>query len=117
MLNREDDVNSVLPVNTSHGLLFPFPAGSGTRLNPKFGDTRGTYWGGDAEYDALEVEMSKRMSHGFQVQGSYTWGKNIDTGSASLVDDPSTNSISSRFWFCRSCRRGLSDFDIAHTLA
>ena len=71
-------------------------------LNPNVGAIRGLYWGGDSEYDALEVQVTKRMSHGFQVQGSYTWGKNIDTGSASSVGDPFTNSISSLFWFCKT---------------
>ena len=56
------------------------------------------------------------MSHGFQVQGSYTWGKSIDTGSASTLGDPFLNSVSSPFWFCKACRRGLSDFNIAQTL-
>jgi hypothetical protein len=116
MLNRADDVNSVVPTNTSQGLLFPFPAGSGTRINPHVGDVLGLYWNGDAEYDALQVQVTKRMSHGFQVQGSYTWGKGIDTGSASTQGDTFANSISSLFWFCKPCRRGPSDFNIAQTL-
>jgi len=116
MLDRADDINSVLPTTTSQGLLWPSPRGSGTKLNPNNGDIRGLYWGGDAVYDALEVGALKRMSHGFQVQGSYTWGKAIDTGSASVIGDPYTNSISSLFWFCKKCRRGPSDFNIAHTL-
>jgi hypothetical protein len=67
-------------------------------------------------YDALEVQVMNRMSHGFQVQGSYTWGKNIDTGSASVIGDPFSNSIPSLYWFCKSCRRGLSDYNVAQTL-
>ena len=116
MENRADDVNLVLPNLTAQGFLWPFPARSGTRLNPSVGDIRGIYWTGDAEYDALEAQISKKMSHGFQVQGSYTWGKSIDTGSASTLGDPFLNSVSSPFWFCKSCRRGLSDFNIAQTL-
>jgi hypothetical protein len=116
MLDRADDVNLVLPQATPQGYLWPSPVGSGTRLNPNIGDIRGEYFGGDSEYAALEVQVSKRMSHGFQAQGSYTWGKGIDTGSASLLGDPFINSISSLFWFCKSCRRGLSDYNIAHTL-
>jgi outer membrane receptor protein involved in Fe transport len=116
MENRADDVNLVLPALTPEGYLWPFPAGSGTRLNPTVGAIRGIYWDGDAEYDALEVQVSKRMSHGFQAQGSYTWGKSIDTGSASTLGDPFLNSVSSPFWFCKSCRRGLSDFNIGQTL-
>jgi len=116
MLNRADDVNLVMPTATPLGYMWPTPAGSGTVLNPNVGAIRGLYWGGSSEYDALEVEVEKRMSHGFQAKGSYTWGKNIDTGSASVIGDPFTNSISSLLWFCNSCRRGLSDFDIAQTL-
>jgi Carboxypeptidase regulatory-like domain/TonB-dependent Receptor Plug Domain len=115
MLDRADDVNSVVPTSTSSGLLFP-PSGTGIRINPNFGDMRGEYWAGDAEYDALEVNVQKKLSHGFQVQGSYTWGKGLDTGSASVIGDPFTNSISSLPWFCKSCRRGLSDFNIAQSL-
>jgi Carboxypeptidase regulatory-like domain/TonB dependent receptor len=116
MENRADDVNDVVPTATSQGLLWPSPSGSGTRLNPNVGQVRGIYWDGDSQYHALEVEVSKRMSHGFQAQGSYTWGKNIDTGSSSVIGDAFSNSLSSLFWFCRTCRRSLSDFNIAQTL-
>ena len=116
MLNREDDVNSVIPTATPQGLLWPSPPGSGTKLNPNVGKLEGVYWGGSASYDSLQVQVSKRMNHGFQVQGAYTWGKNIDTGSASVIGDPWLNSITSLFFFCNSCRRSLSDFNIAHTL-
>jgi hypothetical protein len=116
MLNRTDDANDVLPTVTPQGLLWPSPAGSGTQINPNIGDLRIVYWGGSAEYNALQAQVTKKMSHGFQVQGSYTFGKGLDTGSATVVGDPFTNSISSLFWFCNSCRRGLSDFNIKHTL-
>jgi hypothetical protein len=116
MINRSDDMNLVLPTVTAQGLLWPSPAGSGTKINPNVGDVRGDFWSGDAEYDALEVLVMKRLSHGFQAQGSYTWSKNIDTGSASVLGDPFSNSISSLFWFCNSCRRGLSDYNVAHNL-
>jgi hypothetical protein len=117
MLNRMDDIDTVLPVmNTPEGLLFPSPPGSGTRLNTNVGAMFGEYWGGDSEYDALEAQVTKKVSHGSQVQGSYTWGKGFDTGSASVLGDPFTNSISSPFFFCKSCRRGLSDYNITQTL-
>lgn len=114
--NREDDVNSVLPTATSAGLLWPSPVGSGTRLNPLVGQVRGEYWGGDSLYDALQVQVSKTMSHGFQMQGTYTWGRNIDTGSSAIIGDNFTNSISSDFFFCKSCRRSLADYNISQAL-
>jgi hypothetical protein len=113
MYDREDDINTVLPTQTSFGLLFPFPAGSGTILNPHVGDIRGSYWGGSALYDALEAKITKRLSHGFQGQAAYTWEKGIDTGSSTVLGDPFSNSIASpwNFW---PGRRGLSDYNIAH---
>ncbi len=117
MANREDDMNSVIPIQTSAGLFFPSPPGSGTRLNPNWGAIRGIYWSGDSFYDALEAQVTKRISSGFQVQASYTWSKTIDTGSASVIGDPFQNSISSPFFFCKSCRRGLADFNIGQNFA
>jgi hypothetical protein len=116
MLNRADDVNMVLPTLTPQGYLWPSPRGTGKVLNPNVGDIRGEYWTGTALYDALEVELSKRMSHGFQIETSYTWGKNIDTGSASVIGDPFVNSISSPLFFCARCRRGLSDYNVANAI-
>ena len=54
------------------------------------------------------------MTHGFQVQGSFTWSKSIDTGSMGDVGDPFNNSISNLFFFDRSLGRSVSDFDIPY---
>jgi outer membrane receptor protein involved in Fe transport len=115
MYNREDDINTVLPTQTPYGLMFPFPAGSGTRLNPNVGDIRGSYWGGTSLYDAFIASATKTFSHGLLGQASYTWGKGIDTGSATDIGDPFTNSIASPFNFWPG-RRSLTDFNIEHTL-
>ena len=29
-------------------------------------------------YNSLQASVIKRMSHGFQIQGSYVWSKNLD---------------------------------------
>jgi uncharacterized membrane protein len=31
-----------------------------------------------ANYNSLQASLTKRMSHGLQLQGSYTWSKNLD---------------------------------------
>jgi len=116
MLNREDDANSVLPTQTPQGLLWPSPAGSGTRLNPNVGAIRALYWTGSSFYDALQAQVIRKMSSRLTIQGGYTWGKAIDTGSASVIGDPFQNSISSPYFFCPTCRRGLSDFNIAQSV-
>ncbi|MGB2889523.1 MAG: TonB-dependent receptor [Candidatus Acidiferrales bacterium] len=113
---RVDDADLVLPTKTSAGYLWPTPTASGTRINENFGSVRGMFYEGRSYYDALELQLSKRMSHGFQVQGVYTWGKSIDTSSATVAGDAFGNSISSLHWFDPKLSRGISDFNIGRTL-
>jgi hypothetical protein len=113
---RLDDANMVLPRLTSAGYLWPSPAGSGTVLNPNAARINYLTWSANSFYDGFELQLTKSMSHGFQIQGSYTWGKSIDDGSQSLAGDPFANSISSLFFFDRKVRRGVSDFSIGQNL-
>jgi hypothetical protein len=113
---RVDDMDIVLPTLTTEGYLWPSPAGSGTRLNPNVGLINRLTWGGDSYYDALELEVQKRMGHGFQIQGSFTWGKSIDDGSATIAGDTFANSLSSLPWFDNRLNRGLSDFNVGRNL-
>ena len=112
---RADDGDTVQPQLTSAGYLFPNPVGSGTRINPAFGRFDVLSWTNSTFFDALEVQVVKAMSHGFQIQGSYTWGKSIDLGSGSTHGDPFENSISSDWFFpgYQRLNRGLSDFNVA----
>jgi hypothetical protein len=71
---------------------------------------------GNSFYDALEVGVTKRMSHGFQLQTSFTWGKSIDNNSATIQGDQFTNGITSLNWFDPRLTRGLSDFNVGRTL-
>jgi hypothetical protein len=111
---RVEDVDIVLPTLTSQGYLWPPPPG-GTRLNLNAGRITAGFWTGDSYYDALEVQIKKKITRGF-LEGSYTWGKSIDTSSGSLVGDEYSNSISSPLWFNPRLNRGLSDFNVAQNL-
>ncbi|MGH9354623.1 MAG: carboxypeptidase regulatory-like domain-containing protein [Terriglobia bacterium] len=120
---RADDANIVIPSATPQGYEWPCGGpiiaglcsnpGTGTTLNPVTGRMDTLIWSSNSFYDGLELQVTKRMSHGFQIQGSYTWSKSIDEGSASMVGDPFANSISSQFFFDRRLRRGVSDYNIA----
>src|SRR6266568_4903646 len=112
---RVEDVDMVLPTLTPQGYLWPSPAGSGTRLNLNAGRITAGFWSGDSYYHALEVQIKKKISRG-SLEGSYTWGKSIDTSSSSLVGDEYTNSISSPLFFNPRLNRGLSDFNVAQNL-
>jgi hypothetical protein len=74
------------------------------------------FYGGNSFYDALELQLVKKMSHGFQVQGAFTWGKSIDTESGTVAGDQFGNSISALDWFDQRLTRGVSDFNIGKTL-
>jgi hypothetical protein len=107
-----DDVNYVLPTSlTPEGYLWPIPYKSGTKLNPNAGQISALFWNGVSSYHALNAEVTKRMRHGLQVQGSYSWSKSIDLGSASVSGDTFGNSAALPFFDPR-LRRGLSDFDV-----
>ena len=113
---RVEDVDIVMPMRVPQGYLWPQPAGSGTRLNLNAGRITAGYWDGDSYYNALQLQLKKKIGRSSHVNGSYTWGKSIDTSSGSMVGDEYSNSIASPLWFNPRLNRGLSDFNIAHNL-
>ena len=138
---QADDVNMVYPVTgtsmpSSGPLTWPVPNTSpvpvsGTCVdgstpsstgcpwpvvNQFMGRTQMALWDGSYSYNGLQVQVKKEMAHGFQVEGSYTFSKNMDDGGGSVASDPFRNSISTLLWFCKACRRGLSDQDQRHVL-
>jgi hypothetical protein len=115
-LFRSDDANIVLPILTSQGYLWPSQMGTKTVLNSNAGEIRYLNWGGDSHYNSLLLGLTKRMSHGFEIQGSFTWGKSIDTSSSASQGDNFANSIPSLHWFDSRLNRGVSDFNVGRTL-
>jgi hypothetical protein len=114
---RPDDADIVIPTLTSAGYLFPKSELSPSRINENFGSVRGMFYEGRSYYNALETQLVKRMSHGFQAQGTFTWGRSIDTSSATVAGDAFGNSIASpSFFFDPRTSRALSDFSVARTL-
>jgi len=113
---RVSDADIVLPTLTKGGYLWPSPSGSGTRVNTNFGRIIGAFWQGDSFYDALAVQVKKRISRSFQFSSSYTWGKAIDTSSGSIEGDEYTNALTSPLWFAPKLGRGLSDFNVNQDL-
>jgi len=85
-------------------------------FNPNMGRTQMALWDGQYWYNGLQVQLNKAMSRTFEVGGAYTYSKNMDTGGGSVASDPFRNSVSTLLWFCKSCRRGLSDQDQRHNL-
>jgi hypothetical protein len=126
---RVDEADLVIPTKlSSGGYLWPLVDINGNlisgpnagnppnTINPAFGSIRGMFYQGRSYFNALEFQLAKRMSHGFQAQGTFTWGKSMDTSSATLAGDAFGNSISSLNYFDMKLTRGLSDFNVGRTV-
>jgi len=68
---------------------------------------------GTSDYDALQAQFQRRLSHNLQVLASYTWSHSIDTGSAGSGALASNALIPS----AAESNRGPSDFDIRNTFS
>jgi hypothetical protein len=129
-----DDFNEVIPTATSAGLLWPcgpngkagvtcatgfLPTGTQASpvpspvINPLKGRMIGLLFNSSSFYHGLAAGINKRMSHGLQFQGSYTWSKCIDEGSASKFGDEFGNGVVGLPFFNNSVRRGLCDYNVA----
>jgi hypothetical protein len=139
-----DDINTVFPTRTSAGWIFPNPVGSGvvrrdasgnivsqsprcisecsTMVNPFVNGPAGalvqtTLWQSKSWYDALEINVEKRISHGLQVQGAFTWSKTEDTSSGSFAGDNFAGDISPTVpWWDLRIVKGLSDFHVGRNV-
>ncbi len=69
---------------------------------------------GNSAYNAVNVGLEKRYSHGLQFKANYTWSKFIDNQDANseLAAFPGTNSFTN--YYTPWDRRGLSGNDIRH---
>src|ERR1039458_9326653 len=67
------------PTGLANGSVY-YPT---TKLaNPKLANSTSWVSQGISSYNALEVDVRKQFSGGFQLRGVYTWSKNLDDGSA-----------------------------------
>jgi hypothetical protein len=128
---RVDNIDMVLPAQlTPSGYLWPCgPDGSGIScasgfqldgtksptVNPNYGRISAALWQANSFYDALQANVTKRMSHGFTFSGAYTWGKSIDTLSSTEANDAFPNGLFNQLYIDQSTTRGLSDFNVAQT--
>jgi hypothetical protein len=121
---RIDEMNQVVPTLTSAGYLYPSPNCTYTQtpnpacvtVNPNFGSLRGLFYDGSSTYNALEVGVTKTMSHGLQFQTSFTWGKSMDDSSGTGFADQFSNGISSESWFDNRLLRAVSDYNVGKTV-
>jgi hypothetical protein len=94
----------------------------GTSLNNQATSMFGWSSVGSSNYNALQVNLRKQLSHGVQFDLNYTYSKSIDitSGATRLGFSSSTNvgAPGSRLAnaFSPNSRRGVSDFDTPHQI-
>jgi hypothetical protein len=104
------NANIVQPMLTAQGYVWP---ANGSLANTSFGTVTPTLWQVSSSYNALQTRISRRMTHGLHIEGSYTLGKSLDTNSEATTT-AFANSLTNLPLFDPRVRRGLSDFDIRH---
>jgi hypothetical protein len=58
-----------------------YPTGA-PLANPNLANTTTWFSEGLSSYNALQVDVNRRFSRGFQIRGVYTWSKSLDDGTA-----------------------------------
>jgi hypothetical protein len=81
------------------------------RPNALFTDVHVTRNEATSDYNALQLQYQRSLSHGLQALASYAWSHSIDIGSTeSALNTPTAKLDPKR-------DRGNSDFDVRHSLA
>jgi len=92
----------------------PFVSPSTPRANPAIANTWTWFSRGDSNYNALQIDVNRRFSHGLSLRGVYTWSKALDDGDSlnataagnapGLVSNP----------FNLRADYGLATYDVRH---
>jgi hypothetical protein len=88
---------------------------SSRRIDPRFNSVTLVEGSAKSNYHALEMQITKRYSQGYQLQAAYTWSKSIDDASdvlGVLVNDVAT----AQNPFSLRDNRSVSQFDVPHRL-
>jgi hypothetical protein len=112
-LLRSGDVNTAVPSVQPDGTLF-IPAGT-PRQNTAFSTIELKSSDGESWYNALIIDVRRRLSQGVAVQSSYTLSKSEDTTQASTFFSDATNGTTSAMpEYIADYNKGPSDFDTRH---
>jgi hypothetical protein len=109
------DANTAFPT-TVNGQ--PYFAPKSPKMNPSLGNARYQVSNGYSNYNALQVDLTQRFSHGFQFRGNYTYSKSLDNHSASFLSNAGTGAaVTYMDPFDPKRDYGPSNFDIPNRFA
>jgi hypothetical protein len=118
---RYGDINLVPPslVTTAQDGHLLFPGGTPAVINASNPGLTipATIWNGYSFYDALQINVMQRVSHGLSFQAVYVWSKSIDVGSSEVNNSDNFNTADNPYPFFPSLQRGVADWDVPHHLA
>jgi hypothetical protein len=112
-LLRSGDVNTAQPIIQADGTPF-IPAGT-PRPNTAFSTIELKSSDGESWYNALIVDVRRRLRDGLSLQSSYTLSKSEDTTQASTFFSDATNGTTSAMpEYIPDYNKGPADFDTRH---
>ncbi len=90
--------------------------GGTVRLYPSLGPRTYRSNSGNSNYHGLQLRVDRRFAHGFQINGSYTWSRFIDSISEVFATTNSNTSLASVPVYRGGLRldRAVSDYDRTH---
>ncbi len=113
-LTRESDANVTMPQILPGGVRF-YPANT-PRINPNLASSRVISTESTSFYNALQLDLSQRLSHGLRSKVSFTYSKNIDDssgdGSSLALGTPASTENPDNL----RADRGRSAFDLRRNL-
>jgi len=112
-LLRSGDVNTAGPTTLADGTVF-IPLGT-PRPNTAFSTIELKSSDGDSWYNALILDVRRRLAGGFSLQSSYTFSSTEDTTQASTFFSDATNGTTSAMpEYIPDYNKGPADFDTRH---
>jgi len=106
---RRNPFNTTSTQTDLNGLTHTFGAISDNFFKPfkGYGDINQVTWSGTSNYNALQVQLNRRYTRGFQYGVAYTWSKTFDYAN----DDSSDINLGRPY---KAFNYGPSDFDQKH---
>jgi hypothetical protein len=96
------------------GCFAPFPYGQ--PVDPRFGAVTQLSTGANSHYNGLQLTAQKRMGHGLQIQGNYTWSHCLDEVSNGGFLPFSAGAVLSPLPGELRRQYGPCDYDVRHNL-